>query len=524
MGFDAERARSGSWVVIVPVAGMLLALILVLAFRVWRLDVPFERDEGEYAYMGQLMLQGVPPYSVAANMKLPGTYAAYALSMALFGQTVRGVHLGYLLVTIGGIVLLYFLARRLWGTIGAIAAAASYAVLSSGATVDGLWAHATHFVVLFALAGTLLLLRWSESRKLSTLLAAGLLYGMAFLMKQPGIFFAAFGACYIVSRGKREWSRIAGNLAIFGTAVLAPFAISCAILWRYGVFSKFWFWVFGYAAQYVSRQSLADGANLLFHNGLPILELNLLLCLAAAIGFCFLWMRSELRTAAAVVSIFLLFSWLAVCPGLYFRPHYFVLVLPAAALLIGAFTRAGGTVALWTVIAALALSIWTQRGYFYEMAPADVVRGVYGPAPFPEAVKVADYVKAHTANDDHIAVLGSEPEIYFYAGRRSVTPYLYIDALQGEHALVAQMHQEYIDDVEAWKPRYMVFASAEGPWGASNGRHSALLTWAQSYYEQYYDRVGVADITEDGTIYKWDADAANYRIESSQYVLVLKRK
>ena len=162
MGIDAERARSGSWVVIVPVAGMLLALILVLAFRVWRLDVPFERDEGEYAYMGQLMLQGVPPYSVAANMKLPGTYAAYALSMALFGQTVRGVHLGYLLVSIACIVLLYVLARRFWGALGAIAAAASYAILASGATVDGLWAHATHFVVLFALGGTLLLLRWPE--------------------------------------------------------------------------------------------------------------------------------------------------------------------------------------------------------------------------------------------------------------------------------------------------------------------------------------------------------------------------
>jgi hypothetical protein len=40
--------------------------------------IPLERDEGEYAYAGQLMLQGVPPYKLAYNMKLPGTYAAYA--------------------------------------------------------------------------------------------------------------------------------------------------------------------------------------------------------------------------------------------------------------------------------------------------------------------------------------------------------------------------------------------------------------------------------------------------------------
>ena len=308
-------------------------------------------------------------------------------------------------------------------------------------------------------------------------------------MKQPGILFAVFGACYIVYTGKREWARIVRNLAIFGAAVLTPLAITCVILWRAGVFSKFWFWVFRYAAQYVSRESLADGADFLFHNGLPIVELNPLLCLAVAIGFCLLWLRKEFRTAAIVVSMFLLFSWLAVCPGLYFRPHYFVLVLPAAALLIGAFVRSAGTVALWTVVAALALSLWIQRGYFYEMAPDDVVRGVYGPAPFPETVRIADYIRAHTEKNEKIAVLGSEPEIYFYSGRRSVTPYLYIDALQGDHALVTQMRQEYIDGIEAWKPRYLVFASAEGPW-----KNSSLLPWAKSYYQQYYDRVGVAEI------------------------------
>jgi len=34
-----------------------------------------------------------PPYSVASNMKLPGTYAAHAVIMAIFGQTIAGIHL-----------------------------------------------------------------------------------------------------------------------------------------------------------------------------------------------------------------------------------------------------------------------------------------------------------------------------------------------------------------------------------------------------------------------------------------------
>jgi len=46
-------------------------------------------------------------------MKLPGTYAAYAALMAVFGQTIAGVHLGLLLVNGAAILLVYLLGKRL---------------------------------------------------------------------------------------------------------------------------------------------------------------------------------------------------------------------------------------------------------------------------------------------------------------------------------------------------------------------------------------------------------------------------
>src|ERR1700675_418270 len=54
-----------------------IVFVLVIAIRIRLLGIPLERDEGEYAYAGQLMLQGIPPYKLAYNMKLPGIYAAY---------------------------------------------------------------------------------------------------------------------------------------------------------------------------------------------------------------------------------------------------------------------------------------------------------------------------------------------------------------------------------------------------------------------------------------------------------------
>src|SRR5438105_3760815 len=90
-----------------------LAILFVIVVRVRLREMPLERDEGEYAYAGQLMLQGVPPYKEVYNMKLPGTYAAYAGIMAVFGQTPAGIHLGVMLVNVGCILLVFLIGRRL---------------------------------------------------------------------------------------------------------------------------------------------------------------------------------------------------------------------------------------------------------------------------------------------------------------------------------------------------------------------------------------------------------------------------
>src|SRR5438045_7118599 len=104
-------------------------LVLTCVIRFHLRNIPLERDEGEYAYAGQLMLQGIPPYKLAYNMKLPGTYAAYALIMGVFGETIRGVHIGLILVN--GIPPLppSFLGRRLFGEFCGVVAAETSVLL-----------------------------------------------------------------------------------------------------------------------------------------------------------------------------------------------------------------------------------------------------------------------------------------------------------------------------------------------------------------------------------------------------------
>ena len=56
--------------------------------------------------MGQLILQGIPPYGEAYNMKFPGTYLMYAFIMAIFGQTVQGIHIGLMIAPLSDLVIM----------------------------------------------------------------------------------------------------------------------------------------------------------------------------------------------------------------------------------------------------------------------------------------------------------------------------------------------------------------------------------------------------------------------------------
>src|SRR5258708_468890 len=113
-----------SWVILICV------LVLTAGVRFRLRDMPLERDEGEYAYTGQLLLEGVAPWKSAYSMKLPGTSAVYAVLMALFGQSCAGAHVGLLVVNAGTIGLVFLLARQLIGSMAPWAGAPTYGSMS----------------------------------------------------------------------------------------------------------------------------------------------------------------------------------------------------------------------------------------------------------------------------------------------------------------------------------------------------------------------------------------------------------
>ncbi|HTZ38912.1 MAG TPA: glycosyltransferase family 39 protein [Syntrophales bacterium] len=519
---------------------LILMILFTAVVRLRLLDIPLERDEGEFAYMGQLLLQGIPPYQISYNMKLPGIYAAYALMMLVFGQTAAGIHLGLLVVNAATIVLVYLLTLRLFDRFTGLIAGCSFAILSLSPTVLGSAAHATHFVILFALAGILVLLKSMESGKTNFLLFSGFLSGLSILMKQPGLFFCLFSLLYLLftlyRRPDASFRMYVKQTGLFLAGAVVPIAMTCVYLYLSGVFDKFWFWTFSYAYQYVAETSFSQGILEFKINMVEVIGKLYLFWFFAAVGIGFLFREKAFKAQMPFVLGLFLISFLAVCPGLIFRSHYFVLLLPSLSLLLG--VAAGGSrrwlmsrqprfqfipAIVFTVMVLLV--VFQYRAFFFEWTPNQTSRALYALNPFPESVEIASYIKAHTAESDRIAVIGSEPQIYFYANRHSATGYIYTYPLMEEQKYARQMQREMIDEVEKAKPRYLVFVGVASSWmiRPSSDRH--IFRWFGEYSRKEYEPVGFVDLGHSQQIqYRWGDEAKFYIPESPVYLLVCKRR
>ena len=478
---------------------VLLVLLLTGYVRYRLLDIPLERDEGEYAYAGQLLLQGVPPYKLAWNMKMPGTYFAYALGMAAFGQTTAGIHATLIVANSLTIIFVFLLGRRLFGPLAGIAACATFGILSVSPAVMGMAAHANHFVVLFAVPATLLLWKGEEFYRWYVIFFSGVFYGLAFLMKQQGICFCLFAVTFVI------WHAIQ-NRAVFSSVFLRkmcflalgmvlPLALTYKWMELEGVLDKFRFWTFTYAASYATESSTREGiASFLDYAG------KKWLIYFAFLGFIIVSLPFALRDRAYRNQVifalaFLFFSIFGVAIGLNFREHYFILFLPALGLFVGMailslqYATANRFLKIIPPLVCLLIlgwSVYQQRAFFFKLPANTISRIIYtGDAPFVEMAAVGDYIRTNSSPAATVAVMGSEPEIYFYAHRRSATGYIYMYALMEPQPYASQMQREMMSELETNKPEFLVYVPNPDSWGIRPSSDQTIFKWLNQYASGY---------------------------------------
>ncbi len=521
---------------------LILAVLIVCWIRYRLAAMPLERDEGEYAYMGQLILEGIAPYKEAYNMKLPGTYFMYSLIMLIFGKTFTAIHIGLMFMNAATMVFLFLSFKRLFSPMTGLIAAATYGVMSISPGMLGFAAHATHFVCFYVSLALYFFARYDENGKLYFSLLAGVMFGLSFLMKQQALFFIIFGGIMMLSvhllNKPMSVKKAVVSTGLYSVGVFIPYTVLVLMMKATGNFDKFWFWTVEYAGKYASGLPWEQGKELLIGTFNPIWKEFMILWLLAITGMIVVLIGKFSVKQKVLAISFSLLAFASVCPGFFFRQHYFINLLPAVGLMAGIsldyFFKLIGqklntktlTYAPFIIFVLMAgTSLGKNKPFYFKEKPLKLCKAIYGGNPFVESVEIAKYIKTNSDQNDKMAILGSEPQILVYADRRSATGYIYTYAMMELHDYNKKMQAEMIKEIEKEKPKFMVFCNVSFSWLAKAESPKGIFDWFNKYNQKNYDLVGIADmVSNTQTDYAWDKDVINYVRKGKEYVMIFRRK
>jgi hypothetical protein len=464
----------------------------------------------------------------------------HAIGMSLFGETPTGVHLTLLVVNVASLILMFFIGRRMFGLFSGAISAAAFSSFMISQRMMGFASHA-NYVVFMALIGLWFMLRWRDSARIIELFWGAACFGLAAIMKQPGLAFALIGPVMIVeqlgSAQRVGFRKIDLAIVTFAAGLIFPFAIMVALLAMTDSLSPFLYWTLGYASSYGSNGSFFEVVERMISAVYRLVwPNNQLMLIGGAIGVGGLIFDTRLAKYRGMIFAILIASIIAVLPGFHFREHYFLLLGPTVGLLVGAAVEIfrnrpigtfpiriiSATVAILGLIAVIQPVLAGAPDYL--LPPQEFARRRFFPNPFCESANIAKYLYDHSDPSDSIAVIGSEPQIYFLSHRRPASPFIYMYPLVENQPYAMEMQENFIADVTKANPKYLVFVRVKFSWIHQPGVEDKVIPWFQKLSKEKYKLCGVVNIEPEGSQFFWDDQIKPGRKNSENSILIYRRK
>ena len=442
--------------------------LLFVALRWNNYNAPLGRDEGEYAYSAQLLVQGLAPYQHAFLQKPPGIIYCFALSNLLapgvfwFPRILGAVFAGLAIVLLGYIARLEFgkgvalpamwlaaLMILLPGLDQIIPNVETYMLLPLLATV-AVYCYSrqhshknTHWLAAGFLAATTLLFKYTALPLLAFLFIAWLvelwwkgtnIKSMSLALASAmagGILALALGLVYFLIHdgGRTFWE----CTVVFNRYYAMSDNFAPGAFWtRFQSFLDDWWILF-----------LVPWAALLQPRARLWFWLGMFLCaLLATNGSCYG------QYYVPIMPFWALLSAVGIC-ALASRVSKWLPTLPHAGVLVTAL------VFLLVIRSDATWMFYSRQRFVYER---------WAQYPFIEAQAMANRVASLSSPGDFVFVAGSEPEILANAQRFSPTRFITSYALMFPTPLAPGYQQEAIHDLLARPPKLIVFVQAGDSW------------------------------------------------------------
>ncbi len=166
-----------------------------------------------------------------------------------------------------------------------------------------------------------------------------------------------------------------------------------------------------------------------------------------------------------------------------------------------------------------------QHMYLFRLSPEGISRLIYPGRPFIESLDISEYIRNKSSPEDTIAVLGSDPQIYFYSRLRSATRYIYTYPLMESHDFAKPMQQQMVAEIESQRPQFIVFVTSHTSWLPLPRSNNHIFIWLEHYLQRLYNIAAVVEISPGSrTIYKSSALSHHPFPAASDAVLIYQRK
>jgi hypothetical protein len=491
-----------------------LLLACFIALLHWNTaNLPLIRDEGEYAYSAWLLNHASLPYTDSFLQKPPMIVYTYWLAELVDDGTGRAARWLAVLFQLASALVLGAIAFREIGASAVWPARLLLAPLLLMSNLDQFTANTEQFMILPLLILWLLYASYRTTAGPLVWFWTGFVSAVAVLYKYtcvpiPCFIFSIWflESCFAVRKVGRLLRSAAAALAgclLAGGLILAPFIIhdGCRDLYECTIrFNR------EYAIEH--QFSVPD-----FRANLEDLFASWWVLIFAGLLFFVLrrgtrlWFYLGLYLCALVCTV----------GGIY--THYYLILAPFIA-----FAAAGGMTFLVPLIskgcrmrlllaevlvctAGVLAALYPNRGDL--MTPPKALEKVkYAGFPFSESVLMGQKVAEATSPTDRVLVAGSEPQILYYAGRRSSTRFVIAYPLTLSTTLARAYQEEAVKEFYAHPPQAIVMVRNPTSWLLEESSPRNYVNYLEETLRSKYELSGGVRVAGENGVWM-EAKVAN---------------
>lgn len=525
----------------------LLSLLLILVFYIRSKFqyMPFERDEGIYSYFGTLILDGKIPYKDFYEVKFPGLFYFYALIVSVFGETVKGMHTGFMYVNILSIIFIYFASKKLFSPIAGIISATTFAFVSLTANLSGFTVQSEHGVAFFASLGLYFYALCNETKKWYYFLCFGVAMGLAFMVKTSGVFYALWGGLIVIldfmfSKKPKYFKQFIFQLLLYAFGGLFTIGVFFIIIFSKGSFNEMIYWTYEHTKTYVGGMPFEEGIKYFKYTRDAIIQNHKLFWFHSFLALIVCFLRPVDIKLKALGFTIIAFSMLTIVPGFYFYGHYWIQTVPGVSILAGLTfysinktfnnkIRLGKIKLKYIYLIVFAFltikHINALKQYYFKPNYELILRQVYGNNPFPEAMEIGNWINQNSNPEDNIVLIGSEPQIYFYTKKKSPSRHAYFTSVVNNVPMHKEWQREFARDTEKAKPRYLIFFNHPFSLLVQPNTDKYIFDWVNKFVSENYQIIGLVDMIEgQHSTYVWKEQLSNYKPISQNLIYIYERR